>query len=316
MRALYEHAREGGAWDAGIQELVLMDSSPAQLQRGLTSAKAWQAGDREAQAGSLASSQYSPQTDSSMDALDFDFDAPEEAPGAQPQVPANAQGPLAAASILPVLGDEEFLPFADDTFDLVVSNLNLQWVNDLPGTLRDVRRILKPDGMFLASLVGGDTLSELATSSAMADFDRRGGPLPHTSPTTRVSDVGGLLQAAGLALPTVDTEDIAIGYGSAAVLMEHLQRAGDSAAGMRGRSTLRQDAMLATAAAYHVEHSEEPWASVEQQLLAGRAADTSVVATFTIIYATGWCPHASQQKPKARGSATVHFSDIASDTKK
>jgi NADH dehydrogenase [ubiquinone] 1 alpha subcomplex assembly factor 5 len=209
-----------------------------------------------------------------------------------------------------------------------VANLNLQWTNDLPSVLRQLRKSLRPDGMLLAALVGGDTLHELQVSSAMADFDRRGGPLPHVSPMTRVSDVGSLLQAAGFALPTVDTEEVQVGYGTAAVLMEHLQGSGDSAAGTKSRAPLRCDTMLATAAAYHVLHSEEPWGNVQAQLQAQAAApttgtepeveldnavDTSIVATANVIYATGWAPHASQQQPKARGTAKKRFDDFAKE---
>ena len=315
-KALAAHAKEGGNWSPGIEQLVVADGCPAALSRGLQVTRSLTAG--TAAAPSLASSQYTDVDAEEMGSLDFD-----DEPGSDNvDLQAAAGGaaapphPLQDTTLVPVVCSEEYLPFKPETFDLIIANLNLQWTNDLPGALKQLRAALKPDGLLLAAMVGGETLHELQVSSAMADFDRRGGPLPHVSPMTRMSDVGGLLQGAGFALPTVDTEEVQVGYGTAAVLMEHLQGSGDSAAGSKARVTPRIDTMLASAAAYHVMHSEEPWSSVQQQLESAspqqaEAVDTSVVATLHIIYASGWAPHETQQKPKARGTAKKHFGDFA-----
>ncbi len=312
-RALAAHAKEGGKWSPGIEQLVVADSSASQLHRGLAVTRGFQAGQEAAP--SLASSQYTDADADEMSALNFDDDEGSVEPPAA-DVPTTPAHPLAGTTVVPVVCSEEYLPFPPASFDLIVANLNLQWTNDLPGALKQLRTALKPDGLLLAAMVGGETLHELQVSSAMADFDRRGGPLPHVSPMTRMSDVGGLLQGAGFALPTVDTEEVQVGYGTAAVLMEHLQGSGDSSAGAKARVTPRVDTMLATAAAYHVLHSEEPWRTVQSRLEqassaeAAEAVDTSVVATLHIIYASGWAPHESQQKPKARGTAKKHFEEF------
>ena len=106
--------------------------------------------------------------------------------------------------------DEEWLPFADGSFDLVLSSLALHWVNDLPRALAEARRVLRPDGVFIAAMLGGDTLGELRASFAMAEQERDGGVSPHVSPMAHVADVGQLLQRAGFALPTVDTDHILV----------------------------------------------------------------------------------------------------------
>ena len=315
-KALAAHAKEGGNWSPGITQLVVADSSPAALRRGMEITKGLTSGTRSAP--TLASSQYTDADAVDMDSLDFDDElgnkAPAEQHAASRQAPAH---PLQDTALVPVVCSEEYLPFPPESFDLIVANLDLQWTNDLPGTLRQLRSALRPDGLLLAAMVGGDTLHELQVSSAMADFDRRGGPLPHVSPMTRMSDVGGLLQGAGFALPTVDTEEVQVGYGTAAVLMEHLQGSGDGAAGSKSRVTPRIDTMLATTAAYHVMHSEEPWAKVQAQLEGAASADeaaevdTSVVASLHVIYASGWAPHESQQQPKARGTAKKRFDEFA-----
>ena len=316
-KALAAHAKEGGNWSPGISRLVVADGSPAALRRGLRITNSLRAGTTAAP--SLASSQYTDADADEMDSLDFDdgLDGTAGSTGSAESSKPDTAHPLRDCDVVPVVCSEEYLPFKPETFDLIVANLNLQWTNDLPGTLKQLRAALKPDGLLLAAMVGGATLRALQVRSAMADFDRRGGPLPHVSPMTRMSDVGGLLQGAGFALPTVDTEEVQVGYGTAAVLMEHLQGSGDSAAGSKSRVTPRIDTMLASAAAYHVMHSEEPWASVQQQLQSAasqqqaEAVDTSVVASLHIIYASGWAPHDSQQQPKARGTAKKHFDDFA-----
>ncbi|XP_054430049.1 arginine-hydroxylase NDUFAF5, mitochondrial isoform X3 [Pteronotus mesoamericanus] len=122
-----------------------------------------------------------------------------------------------------VLADEEFLPFKENTFDLVVSSLSLHWVNDLPGALEQIHYVLKPDGVFIGAMFGGDTLYELRCSLQLAETEREGGFSPHVSPFTAVSDLGHLLGRAGFNTLTVDTDEIQVNYPGMFELMEDLQ---------------------------------------------------------------------------------------------
>nr|XP_004475336.1 arginine-hydroxylase NDUFAF5, mitochondrial isoform X2 [Dasypus novemcinctus]XP_058143555.1 arginine-hydroxylase NDUFAF5, mitochondrial isoform X2 [Dasypus novemcinctus] len=122
-----------------------------------------------------------------------------------------------------VLADEEFLPFRENTFDLVVSSLSLHWVNDLPGALEQIHYVLKPDGVFIGAMFGGDTLYELRCSLQLAETEREGGFSPHVSPFTAVNDLGHLLGRAGFNTLTVDTDEIEVNYPGMFELMEDLQ---------------------------------------------------------------------------------------------
>src|SRR6266481_5918357 len=135
-------------------------------------------------------------------------------------------GDHAAAVGLRVIADEEALPFADDTLDLVVSGLSLQAVNDLPGVLAQVRRALKPDGLFLAALLGGDTLAELRQSFAVAESELDGGVSPRVAPFPDLRDMGALLQRAGFALPVTDVDRITVRYATPFALLRDLRRMG------------------------------------------------------------------------------------------
>ena len=143
--------------------------------------------------------------------------------------------------------DEEYLPFPDATFDLVTSSLSLHWVNDLPQAFREIRRVLKPDGAFIGAMLGGHTLEELRQAMAIAEMEREGGVSPHVSPMASASDLGGLLTAAGFALPTVDVDSIQVQYGDAFMLMDELQGMGEANAAVRRRSPSvpRKDTLLA-----------------------------------------------------------------------
>ncbi|MEQ9123618.1 MAG: methyltransferase domain-containing protein, partial [Alphaproteobacteria bacterium] len=120
---------------------------------------------------------------------------------------------------LVVTGDEELLPFAEASFDLVVSSLALHWVNDLPGTLAQIRRALRPDGFFLASFWGGETLHELRAAWMAAEIEMEGGAGPRVSPLVETADAGALMQRAGFALPVVDADRITVTYEDAFALM-------------------------------------------------------------------------------------------------
>ncbi|XP_056136339.1 arginine-hydroxylase NDUFAF5, mitochondrial [Lampris incognitus] len=195
-----------------------------------------------------------------------------------------------------VLADEEFLPFKENTFDLVVSSLSLHWTNDLPGALRQIHHVLKPDGVFIGAMVGGETLYELRCSLQLAETEREGGFSPHVSPYTAVTDIGNLLGQAGFNMLTVDIDDIQVGYPGITELMTDLQGMGESNCAWNRRSLLHRDTILAAAAIYTEMYGSE---------------DGSVPATFEILYMIGWKPHKSQAKPAKRGSATASFGDLS-----
>lgn len=199
------------------------------------------------------------------------------------------------AGVLAAAADEETLPFADSTFDLVLSNLSLHWANDLPGALIQVRRALKPDGLFLAAMLGGETLRELRGSLLAAEIETEGGAGPRVSPFADLRDAGALLQRAGLALPVVDRDEIIVTYPSALALMRDLRGMGETnAVHGRRRGLSRRTTLLRAAALY-----EERFAS----------ADGRIPATFQIIYLTGWNPHPSQQKALRPGSAQARLAE-------
>ncbi|KAI9136449.1 S-adenosyl-L-methionine-dependent methyltransferase [Paraphysoderma sedebokerense] len=191
--------------------------------------------------------------------------------------------------------DEENIPFDENSLDMVVSNLSLHWVNDLPGSLIQIRRCLKPDGVFIGAMLGGDTLFELRTSLQLAELERDGGMSPRVSPMTQVSDVGSLLSRAGFTLTTVDIDDIIVNYPSPFELMDDLRAMGESNAVMQRIPHLKRDVLLAGSAIYKELHGNP---------------DGSIPATFQILYMIGWKPHQSQPQPKPRGSATVSIKEV------
>ncbi|KAM9856547.1 arginine-hydroxylase NDUFAF5, mitochondrial isoform 2-T3 [Aulostomus maculatus] len=195
-----------------------------------------------------------------------------------------------------VLADEEFLPFPDNTFDLVVSSLSLHWINDLPGALKQILQVLKPDGVFIGAMVGGETLYELRCSLQLAETEREGGFSPHISPYTAVTDLGNLLGQAGFNMLTVDTDEVQVHYPGITEVMTDLQGMGESNCAWNRRSMLHRDTILAAAAIYKEMYGNE---------------DGSIPATFEILYMIGWKPHESQAKPAQRGSATVSFGDLS-----
>ncbi|MGE0698551.1 MAG: methyltransferase domain-containing protein [Hyphomicrobiaceae bacterium] len=202
---------------------------------------------------------------------------------------------VAAAPGLAVVADEELLPFRDGSLDLVVSSLSLQLVNDLPGALVQIRRALKPDGLMLASLLGGTTLGELREALVVAEAETAGGVSPRVAPFADVRELGGLLQRAGFALPVADGDVVEVGYPSALELMRDLKAMGWANMLVdRRRAPLRRDT-LARAIEVYVERHGRP--------------DGRVKATFEIVTLTGWAPHESQQKPLRPGSAKARLAD-------
>jgi SAM-dependent methyltransferase len=196
--------------------------------------------------------------------------------------------------------DLEALPFAAESFDLAVSALSLQSVNDLPGTLAQVRSCLKPDGLFMGALLGGRTLQELREAFLIAETDIRGGAGLHVAPVVDVRDLGTLLQRAGFALPVVDSDVVEVTYAHPLALMHDLRAMGaTNVLAERSRGGLRRDVL-----AHAIEVYRRRFA----------APDGRVRATFEILTATAWAPHANQQKPLARGSATMRLSDALKPT--
>ncbi|MCP1551109.1 MULTISPECIES: methyltransferase domain-containing protein [Methylorubrum] len=195
-----------------------------------------------------------------------------------------------------VVGDPEVLPFGGNAgFDLAVSALALQHVNDLPGALLQVRRALKPDGLFLAGLLGGATLTELRQAFLQAESEIEGGVSPRVAPFAELRDLGGLLQRAGFALPVVDADTITVRYGDPFALMRDLRAMGlTNALHDRRRVPLRR-ATLMRAAAIYAERFSDP--------------DGRLRATFEILWLSGWAPHESQQKPLRPGSAKTRLAD-------
>ncbi|KAK0706735.1 S-adenosyl-L-methionine-dependent methyltransferase [Lasiosphaeria miniovina] len=194
-----------------------------------------------------------------------------------------------------VLGDAESLPYEPALFDMVLSSMSLHWVNDLPGVLAQINRVLRPDCPFIGAMLGGDTLFELRTALQLADTERRGGMSPHVSPLADTRDVGGLLQRAGFKMLTVDVEDIIVDYPDSFALMQDLQAMGESNAILgREMGALSRDVLLAADAIYRELHGND---------------DGTVPATFRIIHMIGWQESADQAKPLPRGSGQINLKD-------
>ena len=188
------------------------------------------------------------------------------------------------------------MPFADESFDLVVSGLALHFVNDLPGTLLQVRRALKPDGLLLAAMLGGTTLTELRTALLAAEEEIEGGASPRVAPFADVRDLGALLQRAGFALPVADSETVTVTYAHPLALMRELRAMGAANALLhRRRSPLRR-ATLARALEIYADRFG--------------LANGRIPATFEIITLTAWAPHESQQKPLQPGSAKARLAEV------
>ncbi|KAB5529869.1 hypothetical protein DKX38_019950 [Salix brachista] len=194
-----------------------------------------------------------------------------------------------------VVGDEEFLPIKESSVDLVISCLGLHWTNDLPGAMIQCKLALKSDGLFLAAILGGETLKELRIACTVAQMEREGGISPRISPLAQVRDAGNLLTRAGFTLPGVDVDEYVVRYSSALELIEHLRTMGETNALLQRNNVLKRETALATAAIYDSMFAAE---------------DGTIPATFQVIFMTGWKEHPSQQKAKRRGSATISFDDL------
>ncbi len=202
---------------------------------------------------------------------------------------------LGAGDFSGAVGDIERLGLADGRFDLAVSLLALQTVNDLPGALIQMRRALAPDGLLVVALLGGDTLNELRQSLTLAESEVLGGASPRVAPFVELRALGGLAQRAGLALPVVDLDRVPVRYGDVLALMRDLRAfGGANALADRSRRPLRRE-VLARAASAYAEAFADP--------------DGRLRATFDIVWLSGWAPHESQPTPLKPGSATTRLAD-------
>jgi SAM-dependent methyltransferase len=187
--------------------------------------------------------------------------------------------------------ESQGLALAPASLELVVSALAFQFVNDLPGILSQIRRALKPDGLLLAAMIGGDTLTELRQCFAAAEAECEGGVSPRVAPFADLRDVGGLLQRAGFALPVADFDRVVVRYGDAFALMADLRRMGATNILLERRRTPTRRATMLRMAQIYTERFADP--------------DGRIRATFDVIWLSGWAPHESQPKPLKPGSATA-----------
>jgi SAM-dependent methyltransferase len=204
--------------------------------------------------------------------------------------------------IHPEPSGQEILALAPESLDLVVSALAFQFVNDLPGVLAQIRRALRPDGLLLAAMIGGDTLSELRQSFAAAEAELESGVSPRVAPFADLRDVGALLQRAGFALPVTDVDRVVVRYDSAFALMQDLRRMGATNVLVeRRRTPSRRSTLLRMAQIYGERFAD---------------ADGRIRATFDVIWLSGWAPHESQQKPLQPGSAKMGLAEAVRGLKR
>ena len=202
---------------------------------------------------------------------------------------------LGGRNTLRVVADEERLPFGDGTLDLIVSTLSLHWTNDLVGALIQIRRALKPDGLFIGAIFGGATLTELRQCLLAAESELTDGASMRVSPFADAIDAAGLLQRAGFALPVADVDRVKVRYSHPLKLLRDLRAMGETSVLLdRSRKPLSRK-VLFRAMELYVERFAEP--------------DGKVPATFEIVSVTGWAPHDSQQKPLRPGSAKMRLAD-------
>ena len=211
-----------------------------------------------------------------------------------------AEAMLAGRSGVRLAADEERLPFAPQSLDLVVSSLALHWTNDLVGALIQIRQALKPDGLFIGAILGGATLTELRTALTGAELDLTGGAGPRVSPFADAYDAAGLLQRAGFALPVTDVDRVTVRYDHALALMADLRAMGETSVLVEGAGRPLTRALVARAAELYAERFAQ--------------TDGRIPATFEILTLTGWSPHESQPQPLRPGSAKARLADALGTT--
>lgn len=214
-----------------------------------------------------------------------------------------AESAPALAALCPrpsVVCDEDLLPFRDESFNLVVSGLALHRVNDLPGALVQIRRALRPDGLFMGAALGSRSLHELRYALLEAEAEEEGGASPRIAPFADVREYGALLQRAGLALPVSDADLLTVTYPTPRDLMREIRAmGGGNVLAARRKGSLSRRTLERAEAIYRTRHA---------------TPDGRVMASFEIVYLMGWAPHASQQNPAAPGSATMRLADALGTT--
>lgn len=225
---------------------------------------------------------------------DFPFAVDLGTPGSALADPKAARvGQLTHVDLLDAPG--EALGLAPESLDLALSVLALHLVNDLPGVMAQVRRALKPDGLFLAALLGGDTLTELRQAFAAAEAEVEDGVSPRVAPFADLRDLGALLQRAGFALPVADVDRIVVRYDNAFALIQDLRRMAATNVLVERRKSFSRRSMLLRMAQVYAERFAD--------------ADGRIRATFDVVWLSGWAPHESQQKPLKPGSAQMRLAD-------
>lgn len=202
-----------------------------------------------------------------------------------------------------IVADEEKMDhpvFQPNSFDAVISNLSMHWINDLPQALKNINDVLKPDGLFMGTLFGGDTLYELRTSLQLAELERRGGISPRVSPLVHLNDIGSLLNRAGFSMLTIDTEDIVMGgFPDLVAMCEDLQFMGEQNSLISRASFLPRDVLMAANEICKSLHGEK-----------GADGEITLPATFNVINMIGWKKSDTQPQPLARGSGQINLKDI------
>ncbi len=220
-----------------------------------------------------------------------DFTVAKFLSGEHPKLPKKDTPPSNDVEIV-----SEIMPSVPQSYDLIISNLCLHWINDLPGILLQAHQSLKADGLFLASMIGGESLKELRACFMEAEMEIEGGVSPRVSPLIDVKDAGALLQRAGFALPVSDFDRIEVSYVNAFDLMKELRGMGETnAIHNRRKSFTRRETLLKAAELYQEKFSD---------------SEGRINATFDVVYLAGWAPHTSQQKPLRPGSAVERLSDF------
>lgn len=209
----------------------------------------------------------------------------------------SASGPLALHEGARVQAACDMLPFASQSFDLVISPFALHTVNDLPGALAQARRVLRPDGLFMAALAGGETLHELRQSMMATELSLTGGASPRVFPFADKQQLGALMQRAGFALPVIDSENVVVTYGSTIGLMHDLRLMGE------GNAVIHSNKKN-PGKSYFLNVDR-----IYRERFPSGQAENRIDATFEILFLLGWAPHESQQKPLRPGQASARLAD-------
>eukprot|EP00871_Galdieria_phlegrea_P005199 jgi/Galph1/5680/GphlegSOOS_G4321.1 len=198
-----------------------------------------------------------------------------------------------------VVADEEFIPFEQHSFDMAISCLSMHWINDLPGFLSQLNKVLKPDGLFLAAMFGGDSLHELRVCMQLAEEQVHGGISPRVSPLVHTNDVGSILSRGGFTLTTVDMDRLVVKFRDFMELLHFIKATGESNANRLRGGYFGRKAFQLAAEEYKHRYSD---------------ADGNIFASIHVVYMIGWTPHPSQQKPQKRASAQFSLKDIGKVT--